>query len=546
MAVAEPPAELRLAALRTYLCALSPVPATLALDAERPFIAGSAIHLPAQRPGVAPAGAAIDSTDDDWPWQCAAAAHAMAHLVYSPPVFDGRGLGPLVRALMCVLEDARVEVLMAARLPGLRRLWASLHTVGPNDGANAPTLMLRLARALADPAYTDPHAWVGKARALFFSDELGTVPSVTGAADLRRLATRLGNDLGQMRLRFNAPSWRPGPDYRDDARWMWPAGATDEGEPVTPPSEAPARAARQSDAPPVPDAPSSLHRYPEWDARIARLRSDWCTVTEVTQPVLEWSDIDQPMGADPGLARVLRRNRRSGPRADRVPSHRGERFDPQALVRAAVAIRMGEAIDARLYLEPRPPRDALKVFLVIDQSASCAQPLPGSSRSVMAVSCDVAVQLAQAWQDCGVPAAVAGFSSEGRHAISLRSCKDFEEPVGVALRARLGSLRPQHSTRLGAAIRHASFRLAQQRGTGDRLLVVLGDGQPWDIDIHEPDYLVADARQAVMQARRDGVRTACIVLDPDAMEAASRVFGWRATVGFRGMGALDALARRLV
>jgi nitric oxide reductase activation protein len=146
----------------------------------------------------------------------------------------------------------------------------------------------------------------------------------------------------------------------------------------------------------------------------------------------------------------------------------------------------------------------------------------------------------------GVQVALAGFSSDGRHAISLRACKDFDEPMGPPVRARLAGLRAQHSTRLGAAIRHASTRLGQQRGPGDRLLVVLGDGEPWDIDIHDADYLVADARQAVRQARGTGVRTACVVLDPNTIETASRVFGWRATVAFKGMDALDALARRLV
>jgi hypothetical protein len=546
MVVAESATALRLLALRTYLRALSMVPATLVLEAECPYIAGSAIHLPAARPRRAEADPGTAPIDDGWAWHCAATAHAMAHLAYSPPVFDGRGLGPLVRALMCVLEDARVEVLMANRLPGLGRLWASLHSVGPGDGADAPTLMLRLARALADPAYMDPHAWVRKGRALFFTDEHGRVPSLTRAADLRRLATRLGSDLGQMRLRFNAPSWRPGPDYRDDARWMWPAGATDDGEPVSAPSQAAANSTSDNPPPSVAEAPTTRYRYPEWDARIARLREDWCTVTEVTQPALESAAFEGPIGVDAGLRRALRRSRHTGPRADRVPSHLGERFDSQALVRAAVAMRVGAPIDPRLFLEPRPVRDALKVFLVIDQSVSCARPLPGSSRSMMAVSGDIAAQLAQAWQDMGVQVALAGFSSDGRHAISLRACKDFDEPMGPPVRARLAGLRAQHSTRLGAAIRHASTRLGQQRGPGDRLLVVLGDGEPWDIDIHDADYLVADARQAVRQARGTGVRTACVVLDPNTIETASRVFGWRATVAFKGMDALDALARRLV
>ena len=123
-----------------------------AREGQPPHLIGRVLHLPAQVPvrGVLSHGA----------WHHAAAAHAAAHLAFSPPVFDGRGLGPIVRALMGVLEDARVESLVDRELPGLTRAWRSLHTVHSGDGNGFETLLQRLARALIDPGYDDPHAWI--------------------------------------------------------------------------------------------------------------------------------------------------------------------------------------------------------------------------------------------------------------------------------------------------------------------------------------------------------------------------------------------------
>ena len=213
--------------LRRTLRALWGIDVAVRFGAGLPHLAAGAIHLPWQ----APVGS------DAAVWRLAAAAHAAAHLVYSPPVLDGRGLKPIVRALVGLLEDARIETLAGRELPGLQRWWRAQHGVTPLDGDGVEALLLRLARALADPDYEDPHPWVCKGRALFFLDGGGTVLAEPDARRLREIASRLGHDLGQMRLQFNPHGYRPGPDYRDDHRWMWPgeAGAEVQPQPLPPP-----------------------------------------------------------------------------------------------------------------------------------------------------------------------------------------------------------------------------------------------------------------------------------------------------------------------
>jgi Mg-chelatase subunit ChlD len=509
---------------------MAPVPRFVG---QAPFIAGGTIHLPVDR-ATADAGLA-------WRWYRAAAAHAAAHLAFSPAVFEAEGLGPIPRALLGVLEDARVEVLAGRELPGLRRLWCGMHTVTPDDGAGVEALLLRLARALADPGYDDGHPWVEKGRRLFFVDVEARIMAPGLPTQLRRAATLLGHDIGQMRLQFNARLYRPGPDYRDDLRWMWPAPEDSLPEAGTP---EPAQGCPGDDAPDaVPPAPPQPRRYPEWDRRISRLRHDWCAVIEHSTAAPTGAPLAEPEPADAAvhaaLARVLsqRSARREGrPRS----SHEGEHFDPDALVRAGISQRARRASEVRPYRSLDASRARGRVTIVIDQSASSAQGWGGARRSMLDASCRVAAIATTELEACGRPTAVWGFCSNGRERVAVELVKRHADAFDAGAQARLAGLRSGHSTRLGAALRHATLDLARA-GCADRpQVVVICDGEPWDIDIHEPRYLEEDARHAVAEAARQGVRVCCMVLDAAGMPAARRMFGAR-NIGM--LSALDRLPR---
>src|SRR6218665_280098 len=84
---------------------------------------------------------------------------------------------------------------------------------------------------------------------------------------------------------------------------------------------------------------------------------------------------------------------------------------------------------------------------------------------------------------------------------------------------------PPYSTRIGAALRHASVHLRTEPA-GQRALLLVTDGAPSDIDVHAPQYLIEDARMAVAEARAAGVRTGCIAVDSAADACMRRIFGW--------------------
>ena len=528
--------------LQRYLRLLWNLHPPLHVDAEIPFIDGHSIHLVPTDAG------------SSWLLQRAAAAHAAAHLVYSPPVFDGRGLGPIVRALMGLLEDARVEALACRELPGLRRLWQPLHTAVPQDGDGVEALMGRLARALLDPGFQDPHPWVAKGRALFYLDAAQQVMALQRPEQLRHAASLLGHDIGQMRLGFNARLYRPGPAYRDDHRWMWPSPEAEEPVAARPVPEATPVGKARDVGPQTPSwvpAAARVVRHPEWDRLIARLRPQWSTVIEEAGPGLPGSATTPAPAAISGrrstLTSAVERAFRAVTGAGAVRwRHRGdgEHVDLDALLRARVALRLRVPVDGRVYRRPQRVPGRGRVLVLIDRSASSADPWEAPGHSRLQAACEAAHLLAQAAQAAGLRARVDAFCSNGRHAVQMWRLKDLDEPGGAALQARLRQLTPLGSTRLGAALRHAAAALGQRDGNS-RLVLLLSDGQAHDLDVHDPRYLAEDARHAVRRASRQGLTMACLALDKHGMQAACRVFGAQRVGAFTAMHGLPGLLRRL-
>lgn len=166
----------------------------------------------------------------------AAAAHAQAHLVLGSYPFAAGTLKPLQIALVNLIEDARIEALATRQLPGLRRLWAPYHAAMPSGAATAPALLARLARGLFDPTYVDDNSFVARGRAMFIAVQA----RLEDPAVSREIGMRLGNDLGQMRVQFNAKTYVVEPVYRDDGLGLWDFGdnAPPSGDVIDVPADA--------------------------------------------------------------------------------------------------------------------------------------------------------------------------------------------------------------------------------------------------------------------------------------------------------------------
>ncbi|WP_315835028.1 VWA domain-containing protein [Bradyrhizobium prioriisuperbiae] len=520
---------------------------------RRASLAAGLIGLPETFPG-------FEGTHADTIY-LAAAAHAGAHLSHSGIRFPVGQLKPLQIALVSLIEDARVETLALNDKPGLRRLWLPFHTAEPSSQTTAAGLMTRLARALIDPAYDEGDAWVGKGRALFSAaTERWSDPAIS-----REIGGLLGNDLGQMRLQFNARSYVVEPVYRDDNLALWdfgdqPDAPSEEIElPVDsvrierrdqPDGQQRADEAARSDnlrargTVVTPPEGLPVATYPEWDYAAGIERPDWTTILEADAPVDRGGG-----GALPAetveMKRItaLAREASIGRRIRHRGQHDGDTLDIDAAIAWNIERRAGLVPEPRVYQRDAPgPRD-LAIVLLLDLSQSTAD-RDRQGQSVLAIEREAARIVASAVHDAGDAIAVHGFNSDGRERVRYVRIKDFDEPVDGIVRARLAGLSSSHSTRLGPALRHAGRALALRRAFR-RVLVVLTDGEPSDIDVQDPLYLAEDARRVVSQLRRRGVDTFAFGMGEGPFHQLDRIFGVRRALRVPRIAALPARIMQL-
>src|SRR5690606_1595971 len=92
------------------------------------------------------------------------------------------------------------------------------------------------------------------------------------------------------------------------------------------------------------------------------------------------------------------------------------------------------------------------------------------------------------------------------------------------IRGRIKAIKPGFYTRMGAAIRYATQQLSTEQNS-HRLLLILSDGKPNDIDKYEGRYGIEDTRHAIKAAQRQGIIPYCVTIDNRANEYLPYLFG---------------------
>jgi nitric oxide reductase NorD protein len=281
---------------------------------------------------------------------------------------------------------------------------------------------------------------------------------------------------------------------------------------------------RQATAGPAAAGPCGI-AYPEWDYRTRCYRLPGAVVREAAAPQ---GDPAWVLGALARHARLVRRVRarfdRLRPRLVRLKAQRdGPEIDLGAYVTAAADRAAGIAGDGRLHIALRPARRELAVALLLDVSAS-TDAWVSANRRIVDVEKEALLVVCEALDALGDRYGVYAFSGESAADVAVLSVKAFRERLSGTVRGRIAALDADRYTRLGAPIRHLTALLAREAGAG-RLLLVLSDGKPNDTDLYDGPYGVEDTRQAVGEARRQGVTVFCLTVDREAPSYASRVFG---------------------
>jgi nitric oxide reductase NorD protein len=201
----------------------------------------------------------------------------------------------------------------------------------------------------------------------------------------------------------------------------------------------------------------------------------------------------------------------------------GDDLDLNACVDAIVDRHIGHPPDDRLYLDARPARRGLAIAFLTDVSGSTETRVTSELRIVDIER--IALLLAgEALDALGDAYAMYAFAGKTAANVKVTTLKEFRGRNDPTARGRIAALQPGGFTRLGTAVRHATRQLARQTA-GHRLLVLLSDGRPNDVDQYQGQYGVEDSRQAIFEARASGVFPFCLTVDRDASEYLPRIFG---------------------
>ncbi|MCB1789818.1 MAG: nitric oxide reductase activation protein NorD [Gammaproteobacteria bacterium] len=540
----------------------------------RPFIEHFQIHVP-------------DAFDpfrgiDGMEIYRATVAHCAAHMVYTREPISAEQLSQAQMRMIELFEDARVEYLAYCEFPGLRKLWLQFFTAQPDkdDSYGQPhetmDLMMRTTRAIMDRDYRDDIDVINQVADDFVA-KLEQDPYAP------RLAWMAGVDFYNRIVEIaKIPSVRilsewPIP-YRDDNRYFWDFSENmfeTQGIDYLPSSQQTVRKyvsvmemVNEIDSEMKDDNPQEVwvldtelfpyeddlettqsynqsegvepvsdpYHYSEWDYHVQLSRPDWATVIERKQGKGSPDVMDEILTKHKPVASRIRRIidalqpqgivRRRG-------YEEGEELDLNAAVRAMIDIRRGIMPDPRINIRiTRHIRD-LSIVLLLDLSESTngkigdiAEGEPGydDQPSILDLTRESAGLLSWAIDSIGDNFAVHGFASDGRHDVQYYRFKDFEHKYDDEAKSRMAGMRGNLSTRMGAALRHAGWHLTQQNAQ-KRLVLLVTDGEPADIDERDPQYLRHDAKKAVEDLAMQGVYTYCLTLDPNADRYVARIFG---------------------
>ncbi|MDP1653503.1 MAG: VWA domain-containing protein [Rhodocyclaceae bacterium] len=262
---------------------------------------------------------------------------------------------------------------------------------------------------------------------------------------------------------------------------------------------------------------------PEWDWKRRLMKADFCRL----QPMVAREAEPQP------LPERLRRHARKlkNQFAALAPVRRwqkaqpdGTELDIDACVRI-VADRLAgwHFSEAGAYLNHRPTERDLACLVLADLSLS-TDAYANDEQRVIDVIKDSLMLFGEALNSTGDQFAFYGFSSLKRSFVRFHEIKRFDRPLDAVARGRIAAIKPGYYTRIGAAVRRAT-QLLEKQPANRRLLLILSDGKPHDIDLYEGRYGIEDTRMALGEAREAGIKPFCVTIDREGASYLPHLFG---------------------
>ncbi len=538
--------------------------------AIQPAIEGGVINLPDSFDD-------FDEIDGEHLYM-ASAVHAAAYTRYAKEQILADDLTQAELHCIALFADAQVESAAITFFPGLKHLWGAFFSHYQIDGDehikknSMLDLSMRLGHALIDTEYLDTHAQI---------NELAQRHHQTTHAKLRvESALELGKEF-YVWLKQTTPilSVRDLEDlplpYRTNHRHLWTYTPEDRefvdadyvhdsnesrtrdgasGSEKAAPQEGDgveAANAKSEDQPlPIPfellginqetslssQQPGIEHYYNEWDYALQLMRPKWVTIIERESPVGDPAIIDSILSQHKGVATRLRHlidaMQPQGLLRKRGYED-GEQIDIEAAIKAMIDIRRGIMPDPKINIRITHHERDISILLLLDLSQSTNDRIDGTQRgepgyreakSILDLTREATGLLSWAIDSIGDNFAVHGFSSDGRTDVRYFRFKDFDDAYDHAARSKLAAMRGSFSTRMGAALRHGGAHL-EETPESKKLVLLITDGTPSDIDEKDPETLRHDTKKAVEELRSKNINTYCVTLDSKADRYVADIFG---------------------
>ncbi|HEC25884.1 MAG TPA: VWA domain-containing protein [Gammaproteobacteria bacterium] len=455
-------------------------------------------------------------------------AHIASHRRWTTAIIADN-YSPFQRVAIEILEDSRVEYLAMREYPGLRKLFLALHPV-PKEGdckqeeeSCIRHRLTMLSRAILDSAHgyknQDLLDCVESFHQLMQSEDTGTAEMAGLAVSYVARTRRQSDQLAKMYFTDTVV------DYRDDNRHMWIF--IEEGD-----EEEMFEEKRKLE--PEEHEPKGLppRHYPEWDYKTKTYRPDWVSLYESLHPAGDALKIDKLLDKHRALAKRLEQMLEMLKPQQYVRiryQEEGSDLDLDVAISSLIDFKSGSTPDPRINMSYRHDGRDIAVMLLLDLSASLADVPDGCEQTILELSQEAVALLGWAIDQLGDSFAIAGFSSNTRHEVRYQHIKGYSESWDDTVKGRLAAMEAGYSTRMGAALRHAAHYLGAQKAE-KKLLLVLTDGEPSDIDVDDPELLIQDAHRAVQELDQQGIYTYCINLDPYADDYVADIFGKQYTV----------------
>ncbi|HEB57555.1 MAG TPA: VWA domain-containing protein, partial [Gammaproteobacteria bacterium] len=450
-------------------------------------------------------------------------AHIAAHRKWTTAIIADN-FSPFQRLAIEHLEDSRVEYLMLREYPGLRKYLLALHPKPIEGDCNPETescirhRLAMLSRAILDENHGYKNEFVldfvGRFYAALETDGNNT-KTMADIAVLFIARTRRQSDQSP-NIRFENTEV----DYRDDNRHMWMfIEEGDEEEAFEDNRDVEPEELEVDKLPP--------RHYPEWDYNTATFKPDWVSLYESIHPSANATDIDLILNKHKALAKRLKQilDMLKPQQYVRVRyQEEGSELDLDVAIRSLIDYKCGAQPDPRINMSYRHDGRDIAVMLLLDLSASLNEVPDGAEQSILQLSQEAVSLLAWTIEQLGDKYAIAGFHSDTRHNVRYYHIKGYSEHFDDTVKARLAAMDAGFSTRMGAAIRHAAHYLEAQKAD-KKILLILTDGEPADIDVDDEKYLISDTKKAVDEISSKGMFSYCISLDKKADEYIQDIFG---------------------